>query len=60
MLGLERRDVDKRRDKVKYVAQLLKRLPPAAIGRKSPIEVWLGKVVNDYDSLRFFGCLTIM
>jgi hypothetical protein len=50
MLGLARRSG------VKYAAQLVNRLPSAAIGGKSPIEVCLGKAVNDYDSLCVFGC----
>jgi len=29
-------------------------LPSSAIGGKTPLEVWLGKVAQDYDSLRVF------
>ena len=33
-------------------------MPSSPIGGKTPLAVWLGKVVQDYDSLRVFGCPT--
>ncbi|KAH9750986.1 hypothetical protein KPL71_014098 [Citrus sinensis] len=41
---------------VSYVSHLINRLPSAAIGDKTPMEMWSGKHAQDYDSLRIFGC----
>ncbi|KAH9727063.1 retrovirus-related pol polyprotein from transposon TNT 1-94-like protein [Citrus sinensis] len=41
---------------VSYVTHLVNRLPSAAIGGKTPMEIWSGKHAQDYDSLRIFGC----
>ncbi|KAH9668753.1 retrovirus-related pol polyprotein from transposon TNT 1-94-like protein [Citrus sinensis] len=41
---------------VSYASHLVNRLPSAAIGGKTPMEMWYGKHVQDYDSLRVFGC----
>ncbi|KAL3821238.1 hypothetical protein ACJIZ3_007143 [Penstemon smallii] len=41
---------------VNYACHLINRLPSAAIGGKTPIEVWSGSPASDYDSLRIFGC----
>ena len=41
-----------------YACYLINRLPSFAIGGKTPLEVWSGKVAQDYDSLRVFGCPT--
>ena len=41
---------------VSYASHLVNRLPSAAIGGKTPMEMWYGKHVQDYDSLRIFGC----
>ncbi|KAH9733971.1 hypothetical protein KPL71_017220 [Citrus sinensis] len=43
---------------VSYVSHLVNRLPSAAIGGKTPMEMWSGKHAQDYDSLRIFGCPT--
>ena len=39
---------------MKYAMHVYNQLPSSAIGGKTPLEVWLGKVAQDYDS----GCLT--
>jgi len=36
-----------------YVCHLVNRLPLSAIGSKTPLEVWSGKVAQDYDSLQY-------
>ncbi|KAH9722810.1 hypothetical protein KPL70_006849 [Citrus sinensis] len=41
---------------VSYASHLVNRLPSAAIGGKTPMEMWSGKYAQDYDSLRIFGC----
>ncbi|KAH9666498.1 hypothetical protein KPL70_020662 [Citrus sinensis] len=41
---------------VSYASHLVNRLPSAAIGGKTPMEMWFGKHAQDYDSLRIFGC----
>ena len=41
---------------VSYASHLINRLPSAAIGDKTPIEMWSGKHAQDYDSLCIFGC----
>ncbi|KAH9679290.1 retrovirus-related pol polyprotein from transposon TNT 1-94-like protein [Citrus sinensis] len=43
---------------VSYASHLVNRLPSAAIGGKTPMEMWSGKHAQDYDSLRIFGCPT--
>jgi len=40
-----------------YACYLVNRLPPSAIGGKTPLEVWSGKPAQDYDSLKVFACL---
>ena len=39
-----------------YASHLVNRLPSAAIGGKTPMEMWSGKHAQDYNSLRIFGC----
>ncbi|KAH9667138.1 Receptor-like protein 14 [Citrus sinensis] len=39
-----------------YASHFVNRLPYAAIGGKTPMEMWSGKHAQDYDSLRIFGC----
>ncbi|KAH9721062.1 Integrase catalytic domain-containing protein [Citrus sinensis] len=41
---------------VSYASHLVNRLPSAAIGGKTPMEMWSGKYAQDYDSLRVFRC----
>ncbi|KAH9782808.1 Integrase catalytic domain-containing protein [Citrus sinensis] len=41
---------------VSYASYLVNQLPSAAIGGKTPMEMWSGKHAQDYDSLRIFGC----
>ncbi|KAH9718140.1 hypothetical protein KPL71_022099 [Citrus sinensis] len=41
---------------VSYTSHLVNRLSSAAIGGKTPMEIWSGKHAQDYDSLRIFGC----
>ena len=41
---------------ITYVCHLINMLPSTAIEGKSPLEVWSGKPVSDYDTLRVFGC----
>ncbi|KAH9657504.1 hypothetical protein KPL70_023101 [Citrus sinensis] len=41
---------------VSYASHLVNRLPSAAIGGKTPMEMWFGKHAQNYDSLRIFGC----
>ncbi|KAH9733955.1 Integrase catalytic domain-containing protein [Citrus sinensis] len=41
---------------VSYASHLVNRLPSAAIGGKTLMEMWSGKHAQDYDSLRIFGC----
>ena len=40
---------------VMYASHLINRLPSAALNGKTPLEVWFGKPVNDYDTLHVFG-----
>ncbi|KAG8500936.1 hypothetical protein CXB51_003033 [Gossypium anomalum] len=40
---------------VSYTCHLINRLPSAAINGETPIEIWTGKPVTDYDSLHVFG-----
>ena len=39
-----------------YASHLVNRLPSAAIGGKTLMEMWSGKYAQDYDSFRVFGC----
>ena len=39
-----------------YTCHLVNMLPSSAIGGKTPLEVWSGKVAQDYDSLWVFEC----
>lgn len=41
---------------VTYACHLINRLPAAANGGKTPIEIWKGTHATDYDSLHIFGC----
>ncbi|KAH9741104.1 Integrase catalytic domain-containing protein [Citrus sinensis] len=41
---------------VSYASHLINRLPSAAIGGKTLMEMWSGKHAQDYDSLRIFEC----
>ncbi|KAH9650701.1 retrovirus-related pol polyprotein from transposon TNT 1-94-like protein [Citrus sinensis] len=41
---------------VSYASHLVNWLPSAAIGGKTPMEMWSGKHAQDYDSFRVFGC----
>ncbi|KAH9734322.1 hypothetical protein KPL71_017332 [Citrus sinensis] len=41
---------------VSYASHLVNRLPSAAIGGKTPMEMWSGKHAQDYNSLCIFGC----
>ena len=38
-----------------YASHLINHLPSAALNGKTPLEVWSGKPINDYDTLRVFG-----
>ena len=40
---------------VMYASHLINRLPSAALYGKTPLEVWSGKPINDYDTLHVFG-----
>ena len=40
---------------VMYASHLINRLPSAALNAKTPLEVWSGKPINDYDTLHVFG-----
>ena len=40
---------------VMYASHLINRLPSAALNSKTPLEVWSGKPINDYDTLHVFG-----
>ncbi|GFS42100.1 hypothetical protein Acr_00g0078100 [Actinidia rufa] len=40
---------------VMYACHLHMRLPSASLEDKTPIEVWLGRPTNDYDSMHVFG-----
>ena len=40
---------------VMYASYLINRLPSAALNGKTPLEVWSGKPINDYDTLHVFG-----
>ena len=42
---------------VMYVSHLINRLPSTALNRKTPLEVWSGKPINDYDTLHVFGSI---
>ena len=39
-----------------YARHLVNRLPTAVLDGKTPMEVWSGVPVTDYDQLRIFGC----
>jgi len=41
-----------------YAFHLVNRLPSSVIEGKTLLEVWSGKVAQDYNSLRVFGCPT--
>ena len=43
---------------VMYASHLINRLPSAALNGKTPLEVWSGKPINDYDTLHVFGSTT--
>ncbi|KAH9679174.1 CCHC-type domain-containing protein [Citrus sinensis] len=55
---LSNTDLDKKfwAETVSYASHLVNWLPSAAIGGKTPMEMWSGKHAQDYDSLRIFGC----
>ena len=38
-----------------YASHLINRLPLATLNSKTPLEVWFGKPINDYDTLHVFG-----
>ena len=40
---------------VMYASHLINRLPSTALNGKTPLEVWSGKPINDYDILHVFG-----
>ena len=40
---------------VMYASHLINRLPSAALNGKTPLKVWSGKPINDYDTLHVFG-----
>ena len=40
---------------VMYASHLINRLPSSAQNPKTPLEVWSGKPINDYDTLHVFG-----
>ena len=40
---------------IMYASHLINRLPSTALNRKTPLEVWFGKPINDYDTLHVFG-----
>ena len=42
---------------VMYASHLINRLPSAALNGKTPLEVWSGKPINDYDTLHVFGSI---
>ena len=39
-----------------YAVHLVNRLPISRNGEKTPLEVWLGTPISDYDKLHVFGC----
>ena len=39
-----------------YACHILNRLPSTTLSGKTPIELWSGKVAQDYERLRVFGC----
>jgi len=41
-----------------YISHLINKLSSSVIRGKAPLEMWSGKVANDYDMLRVFGCPT--
>ena len=43
---------------VMYASHLINRLPSTTLNGKTPLEVWSGKPVNDYDTLCVFGSTT--
>ena len=43
---------------VMYASHLINCLPSAALNSKTPLEVWSGKPINYYDTLRVFGSTT--
>ena len=40
---------------IMYESHLINRLPSATLSGKTPLEVWSGKLINDYDTLHVFG-----
>ena len=42
-------------DAVMYASHLINCLPSTALNDKTPLEVWSGKPINDYDTLHVFG-----
>ena len=38
-----------------YASHLINCLPSAALNGKTPLEVWFGKPINNYDTLHVFG-----
>ena len=40
---------------VMYASHLINHLPSATLNGKTPLEVWCGKPINDYDTLHVFG-----
>ena len=40
---------------VMYASHLINRLPSSALNGKTPLEVWSGKPINDYNTLHVFG-----
>ena len=40
-----------------YASYLINRLPSAVLNGKTPLEVWSGKPINDYDTLHVFGSI---
>ena len=41
---------------IDYACHLVNRLPSAAIGKKTPKEMWSGHPARDYEHMRVFGC----
>ena len=42
---------------VVYACHLINRLPSVVIEGKMPIEMWIGRLATDYDSLYVFGLI---
>ena len=40
---------------VMSASPFINRLPSATLNSKTPLEVWSGKPINDYDTLHVFG-----